>query len=599
MRRMAVATAISGLRDHPVTSGLVVTLAAAGLAASLPVVRLVDLSRQTGSRLLLEASAQGAEPGWAVARSPGELHAEALRLLFQALGGAALAAFAVGAVGALLVFAARASERVAETAVRRAVGARRRTLLAAALVEGAFAAAGVLVLGGAAGWLLGDRAIAGWPGPVAPGAATPLVATAVATLIVLLAGAGLGVVFAPRRRLTDASAAPAGLTIPSAQLGLALVVLTASALMVRHATSGQAAGARPAEGEVFSGSSTLADPALRATRYASLLASLRAGSRFDSVTLASAGTVVGLGTLSIATTDCGICPWGGLPVPWHAVPTTHRFVSADSFQALGVRVIAGRGISAVDTWEAPRIAVVSRSLAQRHFQNGEAIGRRMLLGNDDRVWHTVVGIVDDPPSQALGSALLPAFTVYASVLQHPPVNVELLVRSRPGASGGPSPRAFLAGALGGSAGRVREAAERELAARERMPVEWFGRLFAAEGWAILLIAAVASGLQMSLWVRSRSAELGLRRAVGATRRRVLGAVLLRAGTVGLLGTAMGLVIGPAVWGALGTVVRGLPAWDTGLVVRFAGLLILVATAGALGPAWRVARTDPARLLAPG
>ena len=125
------------------------------------------------------------------------------------------------------------------------------------------------------------------------------------------------------------------------------------------------------------------------------------------------------------------------------------------------------------------------------------------------------------------------------------------------------------------------------------------RLFAAEGWAILLIAAVAGAVQMSLWVRSRSPELGLRRAVGASRRRTLGLVLRRAATVGVAGTAVGLVLGPAVWSALGTIVRGLPGWDSGLVLRLAALLVCTSTAGALVPAWRAARADPARLLAAG
>ena len=211
-----------------------------------------------------------------------------------------------------------------------------------------------------------------WPGGLGEGGTFPVVAAGLAMIVVMLAGAALAVALAPPRRLTDGSARPAGLTLPSAQLGLALVLLTASSLLVRQATSGVAVAGRPRGGEVYAGSATLADPAVRATRYASLLESLKAGTHYDSVTLAGAGTVVGLGTLSIATTDCGICPWGGVAVPWHAVPTTHRFVSADSFQALGVRLIAGRGITAADTWNAARVAVVSRALAQRHFQNGDA-----------------------------------------------------------------------------------------------------------------------------------------------------------------------------------------------------------------------------------
>ena len=598
--RVAVTTAVFGLRAHRGTAILLVVIAAAGLAALLPVALLIGRGGSGFSpRLLLESAPAAIESGWTIARTPDQLHAEALRLLFQALAGAAFAAFAVSVTGVLLLFAARASERVGETTLRRAVGAPRRTLFAAALVEGGVLAALAIGLGSTLGVPGARVAAAAWPGALGPGATSPALVAFIAMAAAVLAGAALALVFAPRRRLTHAAPQPLGLALPSTQLAAALVLLTASALLVRQAASRAAVGARPAGGEVFAGSASPIPAPSRSTRYAALLESLKAGTEFDSVSLVSAGTLVGLGTVSIATTDCGICPWGGIQVPWHAVPTTHRFVSADTFQALGVHLIAGRGISRADTWDAPRVAVVSRALALRHFQNGDAIGRRMLLGDDDRVWHTVVGIVDDPATEALGSALLPAFTVYASVLQHPPMNVELLVRRRSGASGGPDVHSTLAGALGTERARVHGTPERALVAAELTPVAWFGRQFAAEGWTILGITLLTSLVQISLWVRSRASELGLRRAVGATRRRILGLILLRAAAMGAVGTAGGVVFGPAVWGALGTIVRGLPRWDTPLVLRFAVLLVAVSMVGALVPAWRTSRTEPARLLALG
>lgn len=596
--RVAAATAASGLRAHRGTAILLAAIAAAGLAAALPVARLGSLSgRSLQTRLLLASTPAAPEPGWAIARTPTELHAEAVRVLFQALAGAAMAAVTVAALGVLLLFAARVGERVSETTLRRAVGAPRRTLMAAALLEGGLLA--VLAVGVALvlAWPAARAASATWPGQLAAGPTLPAVAAAIAMSLIVLAGAVLGEVFAPRRRLIEAAPQPLGLAIPSAQLALALVTLTAGALLVRQARTAPVMSGRPGAGEIYGGSATLAEAAVRATRYATLLQSLKAGTNFDSVSLVSMGTVVGLGTVSIATTDCGLCPWGNLLVPWHSVPTTHRFVSADSFQALGVRVIAGRGISVTDTWSAARVAVVSQALARRHFQDGRAIGRRVLLGDDDRTWHTVVGVVEDGPTEALGSALLPEFSVYASVLQHPPMNVELLVRQRAGARPGPDIRAALAGALGATPGDVRRVGEREMVASELTPVGWFGRLFQAEGWAILLIAAVASAVQMSLWVRSRQAELGLRRAVGATRRRVIGLVLLRAAGVGAAGTAGGLLLGPSTWSALGTIVSGLPAWDAALVLRFAAVLIAISTISALVPAWEASRAQPSRLLA--
>jgi hypothetical protein len=379
------------------------------------------------------------------------------------------------------------------------------------------------------------------------------------------------------------------------QLGFALVILTAGALLVRHSATPAAELSPSAPGHVLEAAVPEASPAFRSARYATLLGALQGMQDFDSVSLTAPGSVVGLGTVSVATTDCGVCPFGGLFVPWHSVPATHRIVSADSFQALGVHLVAGRGITSADGWDAPRVAVVNRALALRHFQNGEAIGRRLLLGDDPRSWHTVVGIVDDPPPTGLGAALLPVFTVYASVLQHPPRRVELLLRPRRGHAVPPSVDSIVVRLVG--SGQVVRAAEAQLLRSQRAPEAWFADAFADQGWAMLVIALLSSLVQMRLWVRSLCPELGLKRALGARRRRILGSILLRAAAVGLAGTAVGLWFGPAVWSAVGSLIAGLPAWEGAIVLRFAALLVGISTLGAALPAWRAARAAPAELLA--
>ena len=125
-------------------------------------------------------------------------------------------------------------------------------------------------------------------------------------------------------------------------------------------------------------------------------------------------------------------------VPWHQVLATHEMVSADTFRALGVKMVAGRSIGSEDRWDAPRVAVVNRALAARHFQRGEAIGRQLMVGLKRSEWYTVVGIVDDPAPAGFGAALQPEYTVYLSVLQHPVPQVDVLVRDsvNPGGTSG-------------------------------------------------------------------------------------------------------------------------------------------------------------------
>ena len=603
-QRGAVPTAAWALSAYRGTTFVLGAMSAVALAAALPVAVLMrNAGGRFESRLLLALPGGASiDPSWTLARSPNSLQTEAVGTLFQAAACAAAAALAVGAIGAVLVFAARASERMGEVTLRRAVGASRRTLLLAALAEAAAVAVAALCVGGLAGLALARWAARAWPGALTPFRAADAIPAAVAAgsiVLVVLAGALLALVFAPRR-LVDSAPRAVSLILPTGQLGLALILLTASGLLTRHTSSaGLAVAPQPEgewlEGEVVRGRASEADAGTRSAQYADLLTRLRAGGTFDTVSLAGEGAAIGLGTLSVVTTNCGMCPAGNLLVPWHSVAALHQVVSADTFRALGIRLVAGRGITDDDRWDTPPVAVVSRSLAIRHFQNGDAIGRQLLFGDDPRRWHTVVGVVEDPRPTVLGGAAVPPFAVYGSVLQHPAPTVELLLRPSQSAPAPPITREIVLQRLGGAKG-VTTVSETALRAAERAPVAWFGALFALEGWATLLIAVAATGVQMRLWVRSLSPELGVRRALGASRTRVASLVMARAAVVAVGGMAVALAMGPSVWSALGTIIRGLPTWDPGLLARFAGLLVGMALLSAAPPTWRLLRAPPASLL---
>src|SRR5690242_4051814 len=160
----SVSTAWWGVRTYRGTTALLALVAGVGLAAAMPAVSFggwwSPRLHETPSidALAAQAGRFGHSPTW--------LRAEALRLLVAAFGGVALAAFVVAALGALLLFATRAGERAGEMAVRRAVGAARRTLLTAALLEGAVVSLGALAAGLPLGLLWTRAAEAGWSGRV-------------------------------------------------------------------------------------------------------------------------------------------------------------------------------------------------------------------------------------------------------------------------------------------------------------------------------------------------------------------------------------------------------------------------------------------------
>ncbi len=574
---------------------LLLAATALGFAATLPVVSLVGTAPGAVSRLAPAHPLQATGLTWGQpvqeASSTERIAIDRVSLMLLAT---ALGTLLMAGLTALMTGAALGRERRAEFQIARAVGASRRRILREVVLEAGALVAFGLGTGGVLGSWLASRALDTWPGTVTPGSfalALPVAA--------MLAGAVGLALLAPALRggptpLSRPSTPGRPLVLSAIQSGIALVVLTAAALLLGQAGGKEKRhnGGEAGDGERFEIVSATPNLELRAAGLRGLLETVVRSWPFASLT--SPGALQGLGTVSPVTTDCGRCSDGGLPLRYHVRDATHHLVSADSFAAMGVHLRAGRGITAEDTWDAAeRVAVVNHALAVRHFENGDAIGRRIRLGTDPRHWHRVVGIVDDPRS-ALGGTLQPEFTVYASILQHPTTSADLLVRREESEGDGN----VNLRAIGARAGVIvtHRGSEREMVAENSARLRWFGRWFLLEGVALLVLAIGGAFVAMLLWVRGLRPDLAVRRAVGATRTRVLAWVLVRAAGTGLAGAALGLWFGPSLWLGLGDLIEGLPGWDGGLAVRLTAALIGVSLAGAALPAWRAAREAPARIL---
>jgi len=602
--RRTVTPALEGLRAWWGVAVLVAAATAAALAVLLPATALVGRGAGALPARLGVAPAGGMdfEVVWgALARSPGVIRATAVASLSHLLLGIAAGVVAVTWLTTLALSTARASARSGEIVVRRAVGATRRQVLGASLLEAGFIAFAAAVVGGATGLAAARVALGAWPGTVGPAAPAAGAAAVVATLAGIALGALLPLAIARRDApLVSAEEASLALAVPAVQLGLSLTVLVAGSLLGARARAPGGA-ARPgtdgtAGGEVYAFTALDSAPAVRAAAYGALLRRLSADPAVGVASLTSRGALLGLGPEDVVATDCGNCRWGNLPFPWHTFFAIHHLVSADSFRALGLRVVAGRALSDADRWDAPRVAVVSRSLANLHFEAAGAVGRSIRVGHGSDALYTVVGVVEDRVPAGFGGGYQPPDVVYLSVLQHPAAAVELLVRPRgPGTAGAAVSRALRA-VLGPRLGGLARTSEASLLAAEAAPLGWFGRMLGAVGGAMVAIATLGTVAVMWLWVTSLLRELGVRRAVGARRRDLLAFVLWRAALVAAAGLAFGLWAGMMAWDALGAVVAGLPAWDPHAVARYGALLVAATLAGALVPALRASRQSPVRLL---
>lgn len=597
-----IAPARWALQTYWVTAALLILTGSVALAALLPVSGLLNGGPLAFDSRLVSPAVRTPDlllPLGPYVTTPAAFRSATTATLFSVLTLIASGVFFVAAITLLAIADVRSAARTTEMAVRRAVGASRTQLRLAAAFESTIIAAAVCATGGLTGVVWARAAGAAWPGTLAAGTLWMTAVSAAALLSLLGFGVSLPAVRQRRRPpLGGRRGRALELVLPALQLGVSLTVLGSAALLVRHAARlERGAGAGAGNGTVFAVTAPEGPAAERAQRYAHVLAQLRSQGA-GGVSLASAGTELGLGTGDGILTDCGRCGWGGVAVPWRLPFVTHFLVSSDTFRMLNVRVLEGRGFTDHDTFDAPRVAIVSASLAAEDFEGGRAVGRRLQIGHGQFDWYTVVGIVADQLPAGYGGGLVPRKALYLSVLQQPARTVDMLVREQADSPLSLGIPALLRAALGPDTG-VSGQRESQYVARELLPIRWFGRLYAALGWIILGIATLGTFIVMWLWVASLSHDLAVRRAVGARRRDIFRLILTRAIGVALGGVAFGLWCGTTVWWTLGSIIAGLPPWEPTMVLRYGLLLSAAALAGAMLPAWRAAHTAPAVLVGHG
>lgn len=268
----------------------------------------------------------------------------------------------------------------------------------------------------------------------------------------------------------------------------------------------------------------------------------------------------------------------------------HRY-----FETMNIPVIRGRGFTVDDRAGAPPVVVVNETLAKRLFGDEDPIGRELRLGASSPVRRaTVIGIVGDLRHQRLDIA--PAPEAYIHYLQGPPVSPFLVFRT----SDDP---ARLAESIRAAIREVDPAIVpsnirtmddlRIATASQRV---FLMALIVAFGVLALVLAAVGVYGVLSLVVAERTREMGIRLALGASPRGLVGllirqaVMLAAAGVVG--GIAIALALSPLVAGQL----FGIGAADPVTIAGVAGVLLAVALVAAAIPAGRVMRVDPVSTL---
>ena len=288
------------------------------------------------------------------------------------------------------------------------------------------------------------------------------------------------------------------------------------------------------------------------------------------------------------------------PAPGHGLSAETRAVSPEYFDAMGIPLVEGRGMAAPDNGkESPEsVLIVNQAFARRHFPDGHAVGARIHMFGPDNPPARIVGVVGDVTQFSLDQAPVPV--IYVPQARAPDWQQDepwIVVRA---AGGDPT---ALAGAARSAIHdlephtpiygvRSMKAVVSATLARPRFRTV----LLLTFAFFAFLLAAVGVYGVVAYSVSQRLPELGIRVALGADARDILGLVVGRGLRPVLAGAGIGVLAGLAALRFASGLVYGISTLDP---VTFALVPLLVLTAAALvawAPARRVARLDPMSIL---
>ncbi|HET6978359.1 MAG TPA: ABC transporter permease [Pyrinomonadaceae bacterium] len=269
-----------------------------------------------------------------------------------------------------------------------------------------------------------------------------------------------------------------------------------------------------------------------------------------------------------------------------------RVVTPGYFQTMGIPILKGRSFTAHDHDNTPNVILVNEALANRYWPNQDAVGKRLGFAEDPskQVWREIVGVVGNVRHKALETEAIPE--VYFPYQQSPSNFMSLVVHTE-------SDPASLVPAIRS----VVLSVDKDQPVSDVMTMEQrLAKSVASSRFVMMLLSTfsmLALGLAavgiygvMAYLVTERTQEIGVRMALGAQKRDVLGLVVRKGMTL----TTVGALIGLGASLALTRLMRSLlfqvtpPDWVTFATASL--VLLVVALLACYIPARRATKLDP-------
>lgn len=291
-----------------------------------------------------------------------------------------------------------------------------------------------------------------------------------------------------------------------------------------------------------------------------------------------------------SNSSMGIGVEGYVPRNNEEITINYTQVGPRYFETLGIPLRAGREFGSADTATSPGVIVINESMAKRYWPEGKALGGRIRMGE---ATIEVIGIAADTKYGSLAERPVPQ--LFYPLSQRNASTLRLVART----TGEPS-------ALVGGLRDVLRGLDANLPVfdartmREHMQGALFVQRMAADllgamGVLALLLAAIGLYGVIAYAVNQRTQEMGIRLALGASPRSLLGMVVGQGMKLTGIGLAIGLVLALGAFGSIGAMralLPGISPLDPLTFVAVPAVLAAIALVASWIPARRAGRIDP-------
>jgi putative ABC transport system permease protein len=268
--------------------------------------------------------------------------------------------------------------------------------------------------------------------------------------------------------------------------------------------------------------------------------------------------------------------------------TNYYAITPGYLPAMGIPVLRGRGFTASDAANAPRVALINETLARKFFAGEDPIGKRIHVSTGPETWREIVGVVGDVKQYALDKET--TAQTYEPFAQSPFTFMTIVIRGSTSTSDPALRTAIYAVDKEQPVASIRPltAWVADSVGRQRFGMT----LFAVFAGVALLLAAIGIYGVMAYSVSQRTREIGIRMALGAHTGEVLRLALRQGSRLIAMGLGAGLVGALLLTHSLDEMLYGVSAHDPLTFAAIAVLLSLVAGVACLLPARRAAKVSP-------